>query len=372
MAYEASVLADSISPAGHRLTTMLVTYPRFVHSEHLRHRSFSYSVASSRALPTQTLLAQIMSDPVMPVYWGKYQKGMGAKEELTGRQQDKAAARWLRARDDAVSNVQMLLDFGRHHDDDAWDDEDLGVGLSKELVNRILEPWMWVTCVTTGTDSAWANFFWLRCHPAAQPEIRRIAEMMEEEYLTSKPKNLRNGSWHTPFVQEADWNDAYALVAGEAWDPDSNPHRLTVAERYAQLNDTQEALKKVSAARCARTSYLTHDGEHSLTADLVLFNRLLEGAGHEPEDPMHLSPLEHVATPVSPGSYIPREEPRMLPTRHMRHSWHDLQRHWNKYGNLEGWLSMRYLTPDEDGVEPYQRRRRDALWPGLKETGATK
>lgn len=341
MAYEASILADSISPQGHRITTALARYPRFVHAEHTRHRGFAFSVASSRALPPKALIEQVMTDPVLPVYWGKLAKGMGAKEELTGRQRDKAETRWLRARDAAVDSVQMLLDLGRHHDDDLWDDEDMGVGLSKELANRILEPWMWVTVVVTGTEAAWENFFWLRCHPDAQPEIRRAAELLEALYITSTPRTLRNGSWHMPFVREEDWTDADLLLHGE--DPRSP------AKRFEELNGIQELLKKVSAARCARTSYLTHDGRRALTEDVGLYGRLLEGADAEPEQPMHLSPLEHVATPVPESAYIDAEKAQRIASFAGMHHLVDLPHHMNKYGNLEGWLSLRHGIPGESG-----------------------
>lgn len=344
MAYSAAILADSISPQGHRLTTMLTRYPRFVHAEHLRHRGFSFSVASSRALPTKTLLAQVMEDPVLPVYWGKYDRGMGAKEELTGRQRDKAERLWLQARDKAVEHAQFMLDFGTVPYADA---EDMEVGLSKELVNRILETWMWVTVVSTGTDSAWKNFFWLRCHPAAQPEIRVAAEMMELEYNSSSPKLLHSGTYHMPFVTDDDWNDAYALANGEVWDPEG--WRGSVSEYVDRLNGTQELLCKVSAARCARTSYLTHEGKRSLIEDVGLYDRLLEGAQHEPEDPMHLSPLEHVATPIPDREYA-----KELQGAFKGREW--LRRQINKRGNLEGWESLRWQVPDENGVEPYQRR----------------
>lgn len=360
MGYRAEILADSISPQGHRLTSMLTSYPRFVHSEHLRHRAFSYSVASSRALPTKALIERIMEDPVLPVYWGKYDKGMGAKEELTDRQQDKAKARWLRARDSAVKHVGMLSDLSRHHDDDLWDEEDINTGLSKELINRLLEPWMWATVVCSGTDAAWANFFWLRCHPAAQPEMREAALMMEDAYHASKPRTVRSGSWHLPFIEGDDWTDAWDLITGEPWNDGESTRPTSVSERLEMLTATQELLKQVSAARCARTSYLTHDGEHSLTADVALFEKLLAGSEEEPEQPMHLSPLEHVATPIPDGTYITAEKvQRIAPFAGMHHL-KDLGSHMNKYGNLEGWMSLRTMIPDEDGVALYQRRQKEA------------
>lgn len=297
MAYEASIVADSISKQGHRLTTMLLKYPRFVHSEHLRHRSFSYSVASSRALPIAKMIAQVQEDPVLPVWWGKNQAGMSAREELTGESLEHAKYEWLKARDYAVLQAEMLA----------------GEGLHKSLTNRLLEPWMWVTVAVTGTE--WENFFFLRCHPDAQPEIQKIAVMAEELYRTNTPEVLPDGSWHLPFVRDEDWEDA-----GQVTCKDEIPGVTTASTHFANLRLMQEVVKKVAVGRVARTSYLTHLGTRDLMLDVKLADDLLSGAKLDPPGPMHLSPFEHVATPVE-----------------------------GQWANLVGWRSMRSLIPGEAG-----------------------
>ncbi len=149
---------------------------------------------------------------------------------------------WLHARDEAVEAVRELQTLQVH----------------KQVLNRLLEPFLWHTVIVTATE--WANFFALRCTPQAQPEIREIAINMRAAYESHVPTALGENEWHTPLLQE----DEYDLDI--------------------------ELRKRVSAARCARVSYLTHDGSRDRTKDLDLCERLMEQH--------HLSPFEHVATPA--------------------------------------------------------------------------
>ncbi len=239
--FSARVLTDSVSPAGIRVTTMEVRFPRFVLSEFNTHRSFSRSSASSRAVPTNKMIERILQNPAMPVEWGVNKAGMSASEALTQEQAREARAEWLRARDSAVEHVRSLQKFNVH----------------KQVINRILEPFMWHTVIVTATE--WENFYSLRCAPNAQPEIRVAAELMRDAMNTSQPRSVDFGEWHLPLVQDD--------------------------ERDLPI----EQLKKISAARCARVSYLTHDGKRDIAKDIELCERLLSDR--------HLSPFEHVATP---------------------------------------------------------------------------
>lgn len=244
MAYSAKIIADSVSEYGDRLTTMEVTFPRMVLAEFNTHRMFSRNSASSRAIPIEKQLAKVMEDPFIPIYFGSNKPGMQAGEELHGLGRLAAVNEWFAARDDAVSHVKRLLEIGLH----------------KQITNRILEPFMWHTVIVTATE--WSNFFALRAHEDAQPEIRTIAENMKALYGISIPKELDEYDWHLPFIQDE--------------------------ERDGKFEFSLQA-RMISAARCARVSYLTHDGVRDLDADIKLYHRLVDGG--------HLSPLEHVARP---------------------------------------------------------------------------
>lgn len=264
--YSCKILADSINVCGNRLTTFEITYPRIVLAEYNTHRMLSRNAASSRAIPTKTMLARILADPFMPVYWGKNQSGMQAAEELEGIALDEAKNEWLLGLTDAVKHVNKMIELGVH----------------KQIVNRLLEPWMWVTNITSATE--WDNFFFLRCHPDAQPEIRKIADMMKDAYDNNTPKLLQPGEWHLPLIG---------------------------FEGDEQLTKDEKIM--VSAGRCARVSYLTHDGKRDVSADIGLNQRLIDGP--------HMSPLEHQA--------------EALDNQH-------------RYGNFIGWQQYRKTIPNEN------------------------
>jgi thymidylate synthase ThyX len=242
VAYNARVLLDSTSPAGVRLTTLEVTFPRFVLAEFNTHRRFSRNSASSRAIPTSKLIERVLKDPAVPLEWGKNKAGMSASDVLLGDLAQEAQRVWLGARDAAVAHAQRLLDLDVH----------------KQELNRLLEPFLWHTVIVSATE--WENFFELRCAPNAQPEIRAAALLMRDAMSASVPQTLDDGQWHTPLLQP----DESSL------DP--------------------ETRRRVSAARCARVSYLTHQGQREIERDLELYERLRADR--------HLSPFEHVATPA--------------------------------------------------------------------------
>jgi thymidylate synthase ThyX len=241
VAYSARLLLDSMSPSGVRLVTLEVTFPRFVLAEFNTHRSLSRNSASSRAIPTSKLLERVENDPVLPAQWGRNQKGMSAGDVLDAREQELAERIWLSARDAAVAHARKLLELSVH----------------KQELNRVLEPFLWHTVIVTATE--WENFFELRCAPNAQPEIRAAALTMRAALDASRPAGVAIGEWHVPLVQD----DERALPI--------------------------ELQKKISAARCARVSYLTHEGKRAIEKDLELYERL--------QADRHLSPFEHVATP---------------------------------------------------------------------------
>lgn len=268
MGYSARILADHLAPSGSRLTTFEITFPRIVLAEFNTHRVLSRNSASSRAIPVEKMIDRVRADPFIPTYWGKNQKGMQAEQELDAADRHDAEYAWRSAAGRALAAAQELLKIGVH----------------KQLVNRLLEPFMWQTVIVTATE--WDNFFALRNHADAQPEIREIASRMEELYRSSTPKEVPTGYWHMPLL-----NDLEVLRS----------------EGY-----TEDQLRLISVGRCARVSYLTHDGKRDPQADLDLCKRL-QASGH-------MSPFEHVA--MARGSKI-------------------------ESGNFRGWTQLRKRLPNE-------------------------
>ena len=232
----------------------------------MTHRVFSRNASSSRAIPVRKILQQIQEDPVLPVYWGKNQKGMQADEELDKTSQDIAKRLWLQGRDHAVGIVEQLVDLGVH----------------KQIANRILEPWSHISVVVTATE--YANWFNLRCHPDAQPEIKALADQMRDLYFSNEPMQADENDWHLPFIKNE------------------------------ELSIPINRLIRASVARCARVSYLTHDKkEPDIDADVALHDRLLESK--------HMSCFEHVATPSKNNEFV---------------------------GNFRAWTQYRKIVPGEN------------------------
>jgi thymidylate synthase ThyX len=254
----AKIIADSITEQGHRLTTMEVVMHRFVLAEMNTHRAFSRNSASSRAIPYEKIRNRVLDDHTMPVKWASEQKGMQGGDELDGELLMGAQHVWHDARSHAVNCADVLHELGLH----------------KSLVNRLLEPFMWHTAIITATE--WDNFFWQRCHPDAQPEMKVVADSMQFAYYTSRPKVVTHGEWHLPYIEQRDID---ILYEGRAY------------------HEVIDILRRVSVARCARVSYLTQDGKRDMSKDDELFERLLNSG--------HWSPFEHVATPIVTNARVP-------------------------------------------------------------------
>lgn len=256
MAFAVKVIADSITSQGARLTSLQLEYPRFIHGELLTHRKNSRNSSSSRAIPVAKLIEQVRRHPAMPIHWGKNQPGMQAREELDEMNRSHARGRWVLAAESAANQAKRLAELGTH----------------KQVVNRLLEPFQWMHTIVTATE--WDNFFALRCHPDAQPEFQHLACMMRDAMDASTPvlrdKYGSKDAWHLPYVTEE--------------------------ERYANYGSEPYTVAKISAARCARVSYMKHDGSSpSVEEDLKLFHRLAGG------EPIHASPLEHQGIPLANG-----------------------------------------------------------------------
>lgn len=223
------------------LLTMELVKPRMILPEFNTHRSASRNSASSRAIPVKKMLMDVEKNPFIPIHIGKAQKGMQAYEEVPPDDKQEVIKIINELREKAMESVNKMLELGVH----------------KQVANRYLEPWMWITVIKTASIAGWANFWNLRRSDEAEPHIRKIADMSFDEFCLASPEVLHPGEWHLPLIGfEGD-------------------ELLTIEEKI-----------KVSTGRCARVSYLTHDGRRDVSADIALHDKLLADK--------HFSPFEHV------------------------------------------------------------------------------
>lgn len=255
----AKVIADSVSPQGVRITTLEVEFHRFVLAEFNTHRVFSRNSASSRAIPYKKMRTKALESLAYPVSWPAEQKGMQGGDEVSEIAQVISKETWVEARDAAVQAGDCLYEWGVH----------------KSVINRLLEPFIPHKAIVTATD--WTGFFDQRLHPAAQPEIHQLAKEMHHAMQASEPKIVQNNDWHTPYIENTDIEKIFS----SDWE--------------LQFDNPIEAILAVSAARCARVSYETHDGVRDVEKDYELYSRLKD------HKPAHASPFEHVARPHVTG-----------------------------------------------------------------------
>lgn len=245
----AKVVLDSVFPwKKGRLTTLELVFPRYILAELATHRTLSKNTSSSRAIPTAKAIAD--SSDVYPVRWGKNQRGMQpSKENLSLEDQDKAATIWAHMMETCKEGCAELAALGLH----------------KQWASRPLEWFSTVKMVVSATQ--WENMFKLRDHSAAQDEIAYLIQAIKVAMGNSVPQELKEGEWHIPYVED-----------------------IPTADLLTKL--------KVSAARCARTSYKTFLGVNSTFAeDFELFSKLHKGSStvDDDDDPFHASPTEHQA-----------------------------------------------------------------------------
>lgn len=323
MSFNCEILADSMSPQGHRLTTMKITFPRFILAEFNTHRVFSRNSASSRAIPFEKMLKMVETNPFVPIAFQKDHKGMQGTEYLQGKELQQALDRWNDAKNYAVMSAKDLN----------------ATGATKQICNRLLEPFMWHTVIVTSSE--WENFFNLRCpqyfingayysskkdaciiepekntpslddtlgwleinQSQAEIHIQAIAELMWDAYNEITSKQLNVGDWHIPFGNNFD-EFKFSEVVGTSSTPES----------LKSLYDSAKI--RIATARCARISYQTlgDDPKIDYAADIRLHDTLYKSG--------HFSPFEHCAKATDDSNW---------------------------YGNFRGWNQYRKMLEKNEG-----------------------
>lgn len=307
MSYFAKIIADSVSPQGVRLTTMEVEYPHAIHKDIMTHCALERNFLSFRAYPPEKVIEMIKSDPIIPEAFTTRAKGMEQGDPVQGRELLMAQSIWFEHRDHAIRTAERLLDL------------DIG----KDQVNFVLQDHAWIRGIITATH--WGNFWALRADASEgakpRPEVEKIARLMKEAYVNHIPADVPWNGYHLPYVF---------------------PDEQAAGKQSAYRGDW-DFWKAVSTGRCARISYLTHDGKRDPYLDAGLHTSLL-GNGH-------MSPFGHIAKPRmiidrsrTPGSRLdtPRTQYRI------GYRDYDVERDPLNYGGkFYGWDPYRKEIPFE-------------------------
>ena len=338
---EAKIIADSINPQGDRLTSVLVTFPRIILAEVNTHRMLSKNTSSSRAIPFKKMVESVQNDPFIPIAWQSKHSGMQGTEYLNGESEQKLLVnKWLEARDLAIQQAKLLNNSN----------------VTKQLCNRLLEPFMWTTMLITGSKEGWDNFFslrlpeyhlkgiptvdealslssetitlvgkskkellkeinqidndsytgfktiinnytdldWLQINKGkAEIHMMTLSEKIYDAIQESVPKKLKENEWHIPFRDKMNDEKIEDLLRG--------PYR---ASYIRHEGDLQQAKVEIATARCARLSYMTFDGIIDYEKDIKLHDSLLESH--------HMSPFEHCARAMSTDEYFEFAKGKLL------------------------------------------------------------
>jgi len=227
---KAQIVADSKGPKGDRLTSFVITFPRIILAELNTHRMLTKNSASSRAIPFNKMLLSVWKNSFVPIAWQKAHSGMQGSSYFEKKWQVKLITLlWLTIRTLAIG-VSWVLSK---------------IGVTKQLCNRLLEPFMWHTVLITGGEDGLQNFFdlrspqyhspvdthfrhkskkdciaahsapenleifnsftvvdWLKINEGqAEIHMMALAEAMWDAYNESTPKQLQANQWHIPMIE---------------------------------------------------------------------------------------------------------------------------------------------------------------------------
>lgn len=350
----AKIVADSIDHRGNRITSFILVYPRFIHSEVMTHRMFSRNSASSRAIPFNKMIELIKEDPFIPIAFQQDHRGMQGKKYFVGWRLEVVRKAWI-----AASKAAIFASIKLHK-----------LGVTKQLANRLLEPFLWHTNLVTATE--FDNFFnlrlpkyefidynykeskklefcskidaisslganrrisvtedkspvllndlteldWIKLSTSgAEIHIQALAEAMWDARNQSTPKKLKSGEWHIPF------GDSISL-----------PSSIWVPKGLTSNDSIQFKKVMIATSRCARLSYMTFDGEINYEKDISMHNVLLNNK--------HMSPFEHCARIASDEEYRNNARGKVSSTLESE-GWFD---------NFRGFISYRYLIENKNNL----------------------
>ena len=355
----AEIVADSLSPQGDRLTSLLITFPRIILAEVNTHRMLSKNTSSSRAVPFSKMVEAIRNNPFIPIAFQKHHKGMQGTEYMIGEDTDQSEILWNVSKDEAINTA---IDLYNH-------------GVTKQLCNRLLEPFMWTTMLITGSKEGWDNFFNLRCpqyveyaqfaggrlvfkskkeyietlgkgdnyseldwfeinEGHAEIHMMALAEAIYDAMNESTPKQLNPGEWHIPFGDKISWYKCNEILSIKEF-----KEMVVFGQTQRKVpNDIQELQVKISTAMAARTSYTVIGDEKEIDyiKMIALHDKLVS------QNPPHSSPLEHCARAMDKEEYESFVKGRIYVSKSKR-LMSDSSGCFGWVNNFKGFIQYRYM-----------------------------
>lgn len=346
----ATIVADSLGPNGDRITSILVTFPRFILAELNTHRMLSKNSASSRAIPLNKVIKSVTNNPFIPIAWQKEHKGMQGTEYFTDISEINHLCKlWLEGRDESVMLAEALNIKG----------------ITKQLCNRLLEPFMWHTVLITATE--FENFFKLRCPQyvgknktwrswkemikeaeqdtnlsvqdfeklrkatlldklkanvgMAEIHMMALAEAMYDAMNESMPNQLKPGEWHIPYEDKIN-------------------EMFTIDQLLLDVDGIPISVK-IGSIMAARTSYTVVDTELSEWTAIKYCTKADELSNVQP---IHASPFEHGSKCMSDDEYM-RFVKGYANEGHDGLGFDDNQKGW--CNNFKGFIQYRYLLENK-------------------------
>lgn len=396
--FKAIIVADSLNPFGDRITTMQVTFNRWILAEFNTHRMFSRNSASSRAIPTKKMLKMVMENPFIPIAWQKEHTGMQGFEYYDTHERfnlhqlkiimlQRLSKIFNTEGEEEVDSVEILAMFdkviadfplGNYTLNEMWlmiRDKIVNatlllycLGVSKQLCNRLLEPFMWHTVIVTATE--WENFFalrspqytvenlsigteiyrskkdllksldgfpniqhavngrtdleWMKGNKGqAEIHMMALAEAMWDAYNESVPVQLKAGEWHIPYEKEI-----------------RKLYPVTIDELTHDSLSEIPSIVKISTVMCARVSYTVVGTELSEWTVEKYVNKC---DGLATAKPIHASPFEHCARAMNDREH---DTFGRTGTKYDKLGIPDLEFGWS--GNFRGFIQYRKILPNEN------------------------
>ena len=344
------IVADSINQQGDRLTSLVLTYPRIIHAEMMTHRMFSRNASSSRAVPIQKMIEAVKNNTFCPFEFQKAHKGMQGSEYFTGKDKQECVDLWLESAELALQQAEKMK----------------AKGISKQIINRILEPYQYYKVLITGSKEGWENFFKLR-NPSyswqGKGEFKSWKDLVKSHFKEGASRDWVDGLENTSVLERLQINKGQAeihmmMLSEKIYDviQESVPIQLKPNEWHIPMISDLESLKlstddqiKLSVGRAANTSYTVVGDEKELTLEhaIKIHDKCVEL--------VHSSVFEHCARAMSDeehGSYI-KGKIDLIDVDEPEYNGGIYEPQFSEKGwcnNFKGFISYRYLVDNRISI----------------------